>query len=215
MRKTGLAIVAAAALAACGQGGPGQSADSGGAAVFPNLAGASYRAEVTVTHDAGVLPLVLMRDGQRQRMEMQTPEGATTVIANAETGESFVITTAGGQTMAMRMEAPDFEDPAKEWSGEWSATARRTGACSAAGEQGSEWTHDADGAANTVCVTNDGIILRAAEDGRTVWETTSVQRGPQSAELFTVPAGVQVMDLGDVGRAMERALDEARRQAGQ
>lgn len=216
MRKAGLAIVAAVALAACGQGGPGQSADSGGgASIFPDLSRASYRMEATVTHEAGAMPVVLMRDGARQRMEMQTPDGMTTVIANTETGENFVITTAGGQTMAMRMELGDFEDPAKEWSGELATTARHTGSCSAAGEQGSEWTHGADGATNTVCVTSDGVILRSTKDGRTVWETTSIERGPQSAELFTVPAGVQVMDLGDMGAAMEQALDEARRQAGQ
>ena len=63
-------------------------------------------------------------------------------------------------------------------------------------------------------VTDDGIILRAREGERTVWETTSVQRGPQDASLFTLPPGVQVMDLSNMGAAIE-AMEKARSQAGQ
>ncbi len=45
-------------------------------------------------------------------------------------------------------------------------------------------------------MTNDGIILRAQEGDRLTWEATRVQRGPQSDDLFVLPPGVQVMDLG-------------------
>ncbi|HYD87789.1 MAG TPA: hypothetical protein VEA80_09960 [Vitreimonas sp.] len=207
MRAAGLALVSALALAACNQAGPGQSADSGG--VFPDLTRAAYRAEATITHDAGAMPVVMIRDGQRQRVEMTTPAGATTMIMNSQTGEAYVITNAGGQTVAMRMDAGQFEDPAKEWSAEVSSTARRTGSCSVAGENGAEWTRDQDGTPHTVCVTNDGIILRAREGERTVWETTSVQRGPQSAEQFTLPAGVEVMDLGNLEQQMRQAMERA------
>jgi hypothetical protein len=132
---------------------------------------------------------------------------------NAETGEAYVLTNAAGQQMAMRMDAGQFDDPAKDWSAEVSSTARRTGSCAVAGENGSEWTREENGTPNTVCVTDDGIILRATEGDRTVWETTSVQRGPQSAELFTLPAGVEVMDLGNIEQQMRQALERA--QAGQ
>jgi hypothetical protein len=47
-----------------------------------------------------------------------------------------------------------------------------------------------------------------------VWETTSVQRGPQDASLFTLPPGVQVVDLSDLGPAME-AMERAKAAAGQ
>jgi len=81
-----------------------------------------------------------------------------------------------------------------------------------AGENGAEWTREENGAPQTACVTSDGIILRATEGGQTVWETTSVQRGPQSADLFTLPAGVQVIDLNNLGSAIENL---ARSQGGQ
>jgi hypothetical protein len=59
-------------------------------------------------------------------------------------------------------------------------------------------------------VTDDGIILRATDDERVVWETTSVQRGPQSADLFVLPPGTQVMDLGNMGEMMNQALEAAK-----
>jgi hypothetical protein len=119
--------------------------------------------------------------------------------------------------MAMRIgqQGTPVSDPSAEWSGDMAANATRTGTCSVAGENGVEWTRAATedgGEANTACVTGDGIILRAKEGDRTVWETTSVQRGPQSAELFTLPPGVQVMDLGNM---MQDAMRQAQEAAGQ
>jgi hypothetical protein len=178
--------------------------------LFPDLSRAAYRAEATLTHtDGTTMPVVMIRDGRKMRMEINAPQGASTLITNAETGESFIISDAGGQTMAIRATGmgDQFTNPAEEWQGELSSEATRTGSCSVAGENGAEWTKttEADGT-DTVCVTEDGIILRATDDGRVVWETTSVQRGAQSADLFALPEGVQVLDLGNMmNEAMERA----------
>jgi hypothetical protein len=211
MRSAALALVSVCALAACNPAAPG-----GG--LFPDLTRGSYRAEATITNpDGSTMPVVMIRDGQKQRMEFNSPQGASVFIANAETGEAFSISTMGGQTVAMRLsggEGNQFTDPAKGWSGELASTATRTGACSVAGQSGAEWTRVQEGVNNTVCVTDDGIILRAREGERTVWETTSVQRGPQDASLFTLPPGVQVMDLSNMGAAIE-AMEKARSQAGQ
>jgi len=205
MRAVGLALVSVLALAACNQD----------AAVFPDLTATPYRAEATISHDAGAMPVVMIRDGQRQRVEVTTPAGATTLIINGETGENYVLTNTAGRTIAMRMDADEFEDPAKNWSAELSASARRTGSCSVAGENGSEWTRDSEGASQTVCVTNDGIILRTNDGENTTWEVTRVQRGPQSADLFTLPAGVEVMDLGNIEQQMRQAMERAQQEAGQ
>ena len=218
MRSAALALVSVCALAACNPAAPG------GGGLFPDLTRGSYRAEATVASaDGSTMPVVMIRDGQKQRMEFNSPQGASVFIANGETGEAFMISSAGGQTMAMRMNTNDerFADPAKEWSGDLAATATRTGGCSVAGQSGTEWTRAGEGVNNTVCVTDDGIILRAREGERTVWETTSVQRGPQDASLFALPPGVQVMDLSNMGApnvdraALEAAIERARSQAGQ
>lgn len=215
MRSTFLTMAAACALAACNPSAPsGENADGGGG-LFPDLTSGAYRAEATIsTQDGETMPIVMIRDGRNSRIEVTTGEGASTIIANGDTGESYVLTTQGGRTMAIRasgVDAASFTDPADAWQGELAEDATRTGTCSVAGETGAEWTKttEADGA-DTVCVTDDGIVLRAADDGRVVWETTSVQRGAQPANLFTLPEGVQVMDFGNMGGMLDQALEAAK-----
>lgn len=215
-------LAAAAVLGGCGQQGnaggdaPGGAAQPAAMGAFPDMTGAAYRLEATVTHtDGTALPIVMQRDGAKMRMEFRTSEGESVIISDGATGESLVLIRAAGQTMAMRADAATMgqapSDPAAEWQGELAQKATRTGPCSAAGETGSEWTSTEEGKAQTACVTDDGIILSAAEDGRTVWQTNSVQRGPQPASAFQLPPGVQVMDLGNIGGMVE----QMRRRSGQ
>lgn len=198
MRFAALALVSVGALAACNPGAP--------SAEFPDLTRASYRAEATVqAPEGGTMPVVMIRSGNKMRMEMAGPLGQMAMITNAETGESFMLVTSGGRTTAMQLSSVNFEDPAQDWSLDYASTARRTGSCSVAGESGSEWTRDVEGETSTACVTNDGIILRAADNGRVTWETTSVQRGPQSPDLFVMPAGVQTLDMSAITGAASAA----------
>ena len=200
MRFVALALVTACALAACNQNG------SAGGGAFPDLNGASFRAEATVQGpDGQTMPVVMIRSGNKMRMEMAGPQGQMAVVNNGDTSESFVLMTNNGQTTAMQLSAIDYRNPADEWGAEYAATATRTGSCTVAGETGSQWSREADGTTNTTCVTNDGIILQATEDGRTTWETTRVQRGAQSADLFVLPAGVQVMDMSAIAGAAANA----------
>lgn len=220
MRVLAIALVSALALTACGQGGAGgsdgeaaSSANAGGG-LFPNLFSASYRAEANVGDASGsTTPVVMIRDGRRLRMEFNADGQQSAVIANADTGDTFIITTAGGRTMAIRASGMDqqFTDPAEGWGGEIAENATRTGTCSVVGETGAEWTKTtAEEGTDTVCVTEDGIILRATDDGRTVWETTRVERGPQAAAQFAVPEGVQVIDAGNMGPMMEELMRQQR-----
>jgi hypothetical protein len=200
MRFAALALVSACALAACNP-----SAPSGGG-LFPDLTRASYRAEATAYDpNGGTMPVVMIRSGNKVRMEMAGPQGQIAAVNNAESGEHFVLITNGGQTMAMQMSADDYKDPAADWTAEFASSATRTGSCAVAGESGSEWTREANGEVSTTCVTDDGIILRATEDGRTTWETTSVQRGAQSADLFVLPPGVKAMDMSAMAGAAASA----------
>lgn len=212
MRIAALALVAA--VAACNPSAPTGDSAGGGGGLFPDLSRAAYRAEATISHtDGSSMPIVMIRDGRKMRMEISAPEGQSTLITNADTGESFILSNAGGRMMAIRASGmgDQFSNPAEQWQGELAQNATRTGTCSVAGESGSEWTKTTqqDGT-DTVCVTEDGIILRATDDGRVVWETTRVQRGAQDAALFTVPDGVQVMDLGNVGAMMNDAMERAK-----
>jgi hypothetical protein len=213
MRVVALALISALSLAACGQGE--NAADSGGASgggLFPDLTSAAYRAEANlIAEDGETMPIVMVRDAGKVRMEFNAAEGQSTIITNGE--NSYVITNQGGQLMAISTSGlhEQFSNPADAWQGELAQNATRTGNCSVAGENGAEWTKTtAEDGTDTVCVTQDGIILRATDDGRTVWETTRVQRGAQDAALFELPPGVQVMDLGNMGAMMNQALEQAK-----
>lgn len=200
MRATAIFVAfSALALAACNPAAPGGGAAGGG--LFPTATASSYRIEAVLTHEDGsTMPLVLVRDGQKQRMELNGEEGSSIIISNGETGESFTIVTMNGQTVAMRSVADaalGALDPSQDWRAELAATATRTGGCSGAGQSGSEWTNTKDGAVQTICITEDGIILAATAGGRAVWQTTQVRRGGQPADQFTLPPGVQVVDMGN------------------
>jgi|CXWL01.1.fsa_nt_gi hypothetical protein len=204
MRAIVLALCALA-LAACNPSAPsgetGEGASTGPVSnIFPNLTGASYRSEGTILdpNSGQQMPIVIVRDGQKARMEMNSARGEVTVISNPEAGEIYSIVNAGGRRMALRAAADSVPDPNAEWAGDANSGATLTGPCTGAGETGAEWSRTTDGHADTVCVTGDGIILKATRDGVTTWDTTSIQRGPQSADQFALPAGVQVMDLGNI-----------------
>lgn len=215
MRRSILAVVSVCALAACNPSAPaGQSADSGGGGLFPDLNRTAYRAEATVNNQDGTtIPIVMIRDGRNMRMEVNAGDAPSTIITNGDTGESYIITTQGGRQYAIRASGLNqaMTNPIDEWQGDLAQSATRTGNCSVAGENGAEWTKTTpEDGTDTVCVTEDGVILRVTDDGRVAWETTSVQRGAQSASLFTLPEGVQAMDLGNMGNAMNQALEAAK-----
>jgi len=80
------------------------------------------------------------------------------------------------------------------WSALQSSGATNLGHCTVAGQRGSEWRASATALAveqRTACITPDGIVLRERESGKTIFEATLLQRGPQPAALFGVPAGYQ------------------------
>ncbi|MES1202360.1 MAG: hypothetical protein ABUS57_13035 [Pseudomonadota bacterium] len=207
MRRFALLCVTTLALTACGQKSaeapqatttqPAQTANAAPSA-FPDLFQASYRADAAITrHDGSTMPITMVRSGHKVRMEMTTGEGKQVFIMDSDKGESLMIMDRGGRQMAMRSESSSTEDITSQWQGELTQSAHAVGPCSAAGETGTEWERqDQSGDTGSACVTGDGIILRATKNGRTVWETTRVQRGPQDAAQFAAPPGVRVMNLG-------------------
>lgn len=199
MRRLGLAVLAAAVLTACNPSAPSGDAGGGATAAFPDLFQASYRAEATLTHpDSGqTVPVVIIRSGQKVRWEMSGPQGAMVIVSNPEANETFTLINAGGRQMAMRSGGDQVSDPNADWTSQAGTTF--VGPCTVGAELGSEWSRVEGETTSTGCVTQDGIILRATTNGQTTWETTSISRGPQDAALFTMPAGVQVMDLNNLG----------------
>lgn len=66
----------------------------------------------------------------------------------------------------------------------------RRGEARVAGVGCTEWlTRDATGEATEVCITPDGVLLRAAAAGRLLVEAASVRYEAQDASVFVVPEG--------------------------
>lgn len=143
-----------------------------------------------------------------------TPQGATTTTPAAPATTVAQAPAPAQQVVgvAVRIEDADAPQPLETaWAALGAENARSTGACEVAGEKGHEWTPreaPAPGVERTACITDDGIVLRVSESGRTLWEATSLQRGEQDAALFGVPAGYQLIDphavAEQVGQNMEQ-----------
>jgi len=114
--------------------------------------------------------------------------------------------------VAVRIDDADAPQPLETaWEALGGENARSTGKCEVAGEDGREWTPreaPAPGVERVACITDDGIVLRVTESGRTLWEATSLLRGDQDAALFGVPPGYQLIDpqrvADEVGENMQQ-----------
>lgn len=182
--------------------------------VFDESTNAAY-----VLNPTGQLPTSTMTGAQAQAAPpagtapTATPPGAATTTAPAPT----TTTPAPAPTqpvvgVAVRVEDADAPQPLETaWAALGAENARSTGRCEVAGEDGHEWTPreaPAPGVERTACITDDGIVLRVSESGRTLWEATSLQRGEQDEALFGVPPGYQLIDphavAEQVGQNMEQ-----------
>jgi len=172
---------------------------------------------------------VLNPTGQLPAANVQpatAPAGTTTTAPADTTTATAPTTTAPAPTttvqapattqpvvgVAVRIDDADAPQPLETaWAALGADNARSTGRCEVAGESGHEWTPreaPAPGVERTACITDDGIVLRVSESGRTLWEATSLQRGDQDAALFGVPPGYQLIDpqavAEQVGQNMEQ-----------
>lgn len=126
------------------------------------------------------------------------PTTAPTTTQPAGTTAAAPAVVQGATGIAVRIEDADAPQPLETaWAALGADNARSTGRCEVAGESGRDWTPKeapAPGVERVACITDDGIVLRVTESGRTLWEATSVQRGEQDASLFGVPPGYQLID---------------------
>ncbi len=97
--------------------------------------------------------------------------------------------------MAIRVADAQAPQPLETpWSAVTKGNVISGGGCRVAGQNGREWRATATALAvdqRTACITQDGIVLREREGSKTIFEATRLDRGPQPAALFGVPAGFQ------------------------
>ncbi|MFZ2031095.1 MAG: hypothetical protein WAU68_12350 [Vitreimonas sp.] len=232
MRIAALICVSILALAACspsapsgGSSGTAATPASGGASGggFPQGGSVSFRQTATIVMGGSSIPEVIYHDGGKMRTEMNGPSGQMISIVNSDTHEAFNIMHVAGRTMATRTDLSQVQTHASTTvdidalRAQMQSRAHRLGDCSAAGEHGGEWSIDApEGVATasgprTMCVTNDGIMIQMKANGNLVFDTQSLQRGPQDASLFQLPPGVQATTMRMPSQAsMADALARAR-----
>ncbi len=69
---------------------------------------------------------------------------------------------------------------------------RKVGSATIAGLPCTEWnTRDSSGMATIICLTDDGVLLRAVSGDHILVEAASVIYGPLSDTIFSVPDGYQ------------------------
>ena len=143
-----------------------------------------------------------------------TTPGAPTATTTQPAAPGTTVAAAPPQAVtgvAVRIEDADAPQPLETaWAALGADNARSVGDCEVAGERGHEWAprEETSGVERVACITNDGIVLKVTENGQTLWEATSLQRGEQDAALFGVPAGYQLIDphavANEVGQNMEQ-----------
>ncbi|WP_376099069.1 hypothetical protein ACE7GA_10245 [Roseomonas sp. CCTCC AB2023176] len=71
-----------------------------------------------------------------------------------------------------------------------------------AGVRCTNWRWESEGQRGTSCLTDDGVMLRSANERGEGMEATRVTYAAQDASRFRVPAGYQQMDMQQMGRAL-------------
>jgi hypothetical protein len=181
--------------------------------VNPPLFQAAYRIDAEMFPEGGGqgLPLVMVRDGAATRMEITTPASGRVVVLRVD-GESFIIRETLGLYDVIRIPsdaAPQAPDVA------WTAPgvrARRAGDCRVAAETGTlyESTDPAAGQRGLACISADGVMLEAHENGRLVWRASRVLRGPQDPALFELPEGAAIVDAATMADEADTAAARLR-----
>lgn len=151
-----------------------------------------------------------------QAMQASPPGTTTTTTLPTGPGVPSVAvapaTTPQVVGVAVKLDDADAPQPLESaWAALGADNARSAGDCEIAGERGTEWRPrqaPAPGVERTACITADGIVLRVRENDRVLWEATSVQRGPQEASLFGVPAGYQLIDPDAVAEGVGEQMDQ-------
>jgi hypothetical protein len=187
---------------------------------FPMLA-TDYSGVFEMALGAAPADVTIAASGMKRRIEF--PAGASPgpgsqwpqVIVNE--GGDTLMWPAGAEApkIAMKLAGSDLGaaarafgvDPAEQ------AQAQKTGVDEIAGEPCAVYEFAGDDPATSVCVTRDGILLRAASGADIVMLAKSITRGAQDPSLFSPPAGYEIVDMGECMRLSAEMMAAA--QAGQ
>jgi hypothetical protein len=142
--------------------------------------------DVDITYDVTLPSQPRIRERVRWRAaeQLERVDGPykLTTIFNRRTREIIHLSLANRTFRQLDMPR-QAEEPAPE------AILKRGNESTVAGLHCVEWSWTEDVETRTVCLTEDGVLLRFLVDSKTVSEARSVSYRGQPAELFQVPPG--------------------------
>ncbi len=125
--------------------------------------------------------------GERQRVD--PPGNGTYMITEYGTGRMIVVQPA--QRLATILPAPG--GPIALHGPPSTGDYRRLGPELVAGTSCTDWaTRDVAGRDSVVCLTADGVLLRAMQAGRVLVQAIRVEEVTQPADIFAIPDGDRV-----------------------
>lgn len=208
-------------LAACGQ--PNSQTAPAAPAGFPRPT-AAYVGTYQMRNGEALRPMTIYADGVKIRMEGPPPaavkaEGVTVATVMDQASKKLITFRVGpdapkaAMTMSLDKigEAASLFDLAKD-----QPTAKAVGEDKIAGLSCRIWETPAptEGAlANQVCVTDDGIMLRANKAGapdKPTMLAEEIKRGPQDPALFAPPPDYEVVDYSRCTDMAAEAMAAAR-----
>lgn len=180
-------------------------------------------------YDMGVagktVEVTIAGSGGRQRIAFPPGSGAagpaspwSQVMVSENSGEKLLMWPEGegAPKVAATLSRKDVAGLAASFGVDAEAAARgkKTGDDTIAGERCAIWEMAIDEASGeapgNVCVTKDGIVMRAISGGQTVMLAKTIKRGAQDPARFAPPADYEVADMGECMRIGAEAMELAR-----
>jgi len=177
-------------------------------AVFSFVAGAAqanpaikpavdYSADMTIQAGKENGTARIYHSGDADRREMSMAGQKMVLISDAKQ----MLMIVPGTGMAMRMEVP--RDPVSQvYERAEQANFEAVGKETVNGEATTKYRINEPEAQGHVWLTADGILMKAdmkGDQGSVLIEVNNVKRGAQDPSLFKAPAGLMIMDMGQMG----------------
>ena len=175
---------------------------SGGIAAAQNRPSIAPTKDVTVEYSYKATPRNGAPAQQGQSKIATTAGGKQIRVEGFGPAGYMIIDRAGGHTMMvmdaqhMYMEMPFDPARAGPFAMRESMKFARKGTDTVAGAKCTVWDVQGDQGNGTVCITDDGVLLRgesSGPDGQVVMTATGVSYAPLAATVFQAPAGYQKM----------------------
>ena len=118
------------------------------------------------------------------------------LMERGKTVATMIMEIQPGVPMAMEMDLSKLSGQQMNVA-TWDLDGKKVGSATVLGESCDEYETTQSGMTMRVCIARDGVPLRTFDVGRnkSVMEARKIERIPQDAALFVVPAGVQRMPM--------------------